>query len=158
MFNYRLTMTNTSFWSLLAVIHAGLLLRPVPYFPLPVVKVAGPLAALGATYGGRLQFYILLFFHTNFITAAVICFLVICLFLLGNPFAALRMNRKAGVAIAVVIHLLISGGVMGFMLCCYRPLSTNVTKELIDAGWGDKIPGLAADGRTISTQHDENRA
>jgi hypothetical protein len=56
---YRFTVTNTSFWSLLFIIHETCFFRAIPLLPFPVGKVEGVLGKLGDYYGGYVQFVVL---------------------------------------------------------------------------------------------------
>ncbi|KAI1706272.1 serpentine type 7TM GPCR chemoreceptor srh domain-containing protein [Ditylenchus destructor] len=57
---YRLTVTNTSSWSLTITIYVGIFMQPVFLFPLTIAKVGGPVSRLGQFFGGQLQFYSLM--------------------------------------------------------------------------------------------------
>ncbi|KAI1710895.1 serpentine type 7TM GPCR chemoreceptor srh domain-containing protein [Ditylenchus destructor] len=52
---YRLTVTNTSSWSLAITIYVGVFMQPVFLFPLTVAKVGGPVSSLGQFFGGILR-------------------------------------------------------------------------------------------------------
>jgi len=142
MVNYRLTVTNTSAWSLAIAVHGGLLFRPVPLFPLPMVKVAGVVRLLGPFYGGSVQLVLFMFLVTNFLTAAIICFCVICVFLLQKRKRLL--SRRTGVKLAVGIHVVTSGVVVGFFSYGYKPLMAGgeLTETLVAMGLKERIDGI----------------
>lgn len=82
MINYRLTVTNTTTWSLAVLIHAGAIFRPVPLFPLPVGKAEGITRYWGDAVGGQVQFCLMMVLIANFLVASLVCFTVLCVFLL----------------------------------------------------------------------------
>ncbi|KAH7704444.1 hypothetical protein AAVH_28366 [Aphelenchoides avenae] len=102
---YRMTVTNTTTWSMILVFHAGVLLRPVFLFPTTVVKVTGPIAALGDFIGGQLQFYIFMVMVVNFLIASLICFSALCMYLVQSRVLGF-VDRRQGVGAAVFLHLL----------------------------------------------------
>ncbi|KAI1701764.1 serpentine type 7TM GPCR chemoreceptor srh domain-containing protein [Ditylenchus destructor] len=129
MINYKLTVTNTSLWSLAIVIHCGILLRPVPLFPLPAAKTTGILKYLGDTWGGQYQFIVFIEIVVNFLIAAIICFTVICLFLLQNNFRTL-ISRRTGILMAISVHFLVTTLTWIFLTFVYPP-STDLKSKLV---------------------------
>ncbi|KAH7707109.1 hypothetical protein AAVH_25671 [Aphelenchoides avenae] len=82
MINYRMTVTNTTTWSLAVLIHTGAIFRPVPLFPLPVGKTQGIVRFMGDEEGGQFQFCLMMVLIANFLVASLVCFTVLCVFLL----------------------------------------------------------------------------
>uniref|UniRef100_A0A914CUV7 Uncharacterized protein n=1 Tax=Acrobeloides nanus TaxID=290746 RepID=A0A914CUV7_9BILA len=62
---YRYTVTNTTIWNALFMIHALGFFQVMPLFPLPAVKVLGVLGNLGDYFGGHVQFTILVVLILN---------------------------------------------------------------------------------------------
>uniref|UniRef100_A0A915D6E5 Uncharacterized protein n=1 Tax=Ditylenchus dipsaci TaxID=166011 RepID=A0A915D6E5_9BILA len=147
MINYRLTVTNTSVWSLLVVIHSGLLIRPVPLFPLSIAKTTGIVKVLGDVWGGQIQYIILMMIITNFLTASIICFMVICLFLLQNSLRTM-FSRRIGIMMAIFTHLSMTLFVLLFLTFVYTPTNNLKSQLILDYG-ANRLKGLIDEDTVI---------
>lgn len=129
--NYRLTVTNTTSWSLLMVIYYGLLFRPVPFFPLSIGKVTGILKLANYYISAQTQFIILIVIIANFLIAAIICFLVICVIILDQiPKQIKRINKTIGIKIAILCHITTSIIIILFIKKYYCE-STNLKEDIL---------------------------
>uniref|UniRef100_A0A914I264 G protein-coupled receptor n=1 Tax=Globodera rostochiensis TaxID=31243 RepID=A0A914I264_GLORO len=142
MFNYKITVTNTSTWCLLMTIFFGVLLRPVPLFPIPAAKVTGPLKNFGEFWGAQYAWIFAVLCTANFISACMNCFVVLAIFLLEPRGFFGRLSRVQGICLAMFNHLLTSTAVVLFMTVVYAPV-TDLKEKLLSRYPAELSPVLS---------------
>lgn len=120
MFNYRITVSNTTTWSILVIIWYSLILRPVPLFPYPVGLSFGPTFLIHDYRTAMIHFGILMFVSANCLAAMIICFTTLVMFLMQNSISK-KINRHVGMALGFSYHIFMTIFILVIILVVYQP-------------------------------------
>lgn len=122
-----MTVSNTTFWSILVLIWLCVILRPVIMYPFSVAISFGPKIFVGSYDMAQLQFNILIIFVINMLTAMVVCFISLCLYLIKSPLMEIR--RMTAIALAGCAHLIST--IFGYVLLNFLYKKPDDLKEAI---------------------------
>ncbi|KAI6187337.1 hypothetical protein M3Y98_00232400 [Aphelenchoides besseyi] len=81
MHSYKITLTNTTIWSTLVLIWMSFVLRPFILFPLPIAISYGSFMIPNYQHA-MFHFNLLIIFVLNMLTAMILCFINLCLYLI----------------------------------------------------------------------------
>ncbi|KAI6214305.1 hypothetical protein M3Y94_00251900 [Aphelenchoides besseyi] len=129
MLSYTITLTNTTVWSTLVLIQNCLVLRPFVLFPLPIAISYGSFMIPNYQWA-MFHFNLLIIFVLNMLTAMILCFINLCLYLVQAKIVD-HIKMHHALLLGSLAHF--SSSVFGYFLLnkIYTP-NPNLRSEVFD--------------------------